>query len=369
MNRTRTLALTALGLGALTALAVPIAITASLHQASIPTEPPDAPEGGVAGVLFQDLDGDGSHDADERELPGWSVHLYGTGPLPLVTTTTDDRGAFVFPPVENLAAGTTSVRLRFAPVLEGPASDHVPDPTALSQSLTVDLGSSSTIPVASFRLCLTVVDCGDLDLPNLAPVLTSAGGDDFPPPTDTRLDTETQPGHTLLRFATSTANLGGLLHVVGGSAEGDVQEIRQLVYGPGVVLDRSAGEFTYHPEHHHVHVDDFVRYELVDEAGTVVAASGKVSFCLTDIHEVAVPERESDPGVFLDLPPLECGSAEQGINPGRADYYGRDLPDQWIDITGVPAGDYRVRFTVNPNGVLLESTLDDNVVEFPVSIP
>lgn len=370
MNRTRTLALVALGLGALTTVAVPLALTTSGgFRESIVTEPPEAPVGGIAGVLFQDLDGDGVRDPDERAVPNWDVRVYGTGPLPIQSTVTADDGTFVVPEIPNLAAGTTSVEVRFEPVLEGPAADHLPDPSALSRRATLELGSSAALAVASFRLCLTTEGCGALDLPNLVPLLTSAGGDDYPPPTDTRLDTETLPGRTLLRFATSTANLGGVLHVVGGSAHDDEQEIRQLVYGPGVLVDRTAGTFTYHPEHHHVHVDAFVRYELVDAEGDVVADSSKVSFCLTDIQQVDVPARDADPGVFLDLPPLECGSAEQGINPGRADYYGPDLPDQWIDVTDVAPGDYTLRFTVNPARLLLESDYGDNVVAFPVTLP
>lgn len=369
MNRTRTLALVALGLGALTIVAVPAAMTSAWQGGPVVAEPPEAPAGGVAGLLFQDDDGDGVRDPGERVLPDWEVRLYGTGPLPLQTGTTAEDGTFVFAEIENLAVGATSVEVRFAPVLEGPAAEHLPEPTALSQRVTVDLGASATVAVGSFRLCLTIDACGALDLPNLVPLLTSAGGDDYPPPTETRLDTETLPGRTLLRFATSTANLGGVLHVVGGPTRDDAQEIRQLVYGPGVAVDRSAGTFAYHPEHHHVHVDAFVRYELVDASGQIVADSSKVSFCLTDIQEVDAPARDTDPGVFLDLPPLECGAAEQGINPGRADYYGPDLPDQWIDVTDVAPGLYTLRLTVNPDRFLLESDYDDNVVGFPVTLP
>ncbi len=369
MNRTRTILLAGLAVGALALLAIPLALTQTLRPVEASVRPPDAPHSGVAGLLVQDTDGDGEPDPGERALPGWEVRLYGTGPLPLQETVTADDGTFVFPVVGNLAEGVTSVELRFVPVLEGPAGDHLPEDTALSQRTSVGIGTSTTIAVSSFRLCLSAPECGGLDLPNLVPLLTSSGGDDYPPPTETLIDTQTLPGRTLLRFATSTANLGGLLHVVGGPTTDDAQEVRQLVYGPGVVLDRSAGTFTYHPEHHHVHVDDFVRYELIDAQDAVVAQSGKVSFCLTDIQEVDAPARTDSAGVFLDLPPLECESVEQGINSGRADYYGRNLPDQWVDITGVPAGEYRLRFTVNPNGFLLESDLDDNVVEFAVTIP
>lgn len=347
--------------------AVVVGVNLTQLGATTPTPLPSVGPQGVAGLLFQDRNGDGVRNDGEHVLPGWSVRLYGTGPLALQTTVTADDGTFSFPQVENLAADVTSVDLRFEPVLEGPAADNLPSPSALSQSVTRSLGSSEAVAVESFRACVDLEGCPELELPNLVPILTSSGGEDYPPPTETRLDVTTNPGHVLLRFATSTANVGGLLHVVGGPTEGDTQEIRQFVYGPDVVLDQRAGSFVYHPEHHHVHVADFVRYELVDASGAVVASSAKVSFCLTDIQTIETSSALKQ-ALFLDLPPLECGATEQGINPGHADYYGPQLPDQWIDVTGIPAGDYRLRFTVNPDRALLESRYDDNSVEFPVTL-
>lgn len=37
---------------------------------------------------------------------------------------------------------------------------------------------------------------------------------------------------------------------------------------------------------------------------------------------------------------------------------------QWIDVTGVPAGDYQLRVTINPIGVLDETDLTDNTVVY-----
>ncbi len=90
-----------------------------------------------------------------------------------------------------------------------------------------------------------------------------------------------------------------------------------------------------------------------------------MSFCLTDLLAVDPPAR-ADGDVFLDLRPFDCGIYEQGINTGFADYYGADLPDQWIDVTGVPSGTYWVKLTVDPEGVLLESDKTNNVVYFAV---
>ena len=41
----------------------------------------------------------------------------------------------------------------------------------------------------------------------------------------------------------------------------------------------------------------------------------------------------------------ECG--DQGITSGWGDWYYKQLVGQWIDITGVPEGDYIVRVSIN----------------------
>ena len=45
------------------------------------------------------------------------------------------------------------------------------------------------------------------------------------------------------------------------------------------------------------------------------------------------------------------------------------LDCQWLDITGVPAGDYQISVTVNPNRAFEEVTLDNNTSTVPVTIP
>lgn len=323
---------------------------------------------GVAGFLFQDRDGDGQRGVGEPLLAGWEVRVHSTGPAALASTTTDADGVFSFPEIANLTPGETTVEVRVQPVLEGPAVAHLPDPTALTQTFTVALGDRRAVPVAAFTPCSSAQQCPGLQMPDLIPQLTSSGGDDYPVPTETRIDTTTEPGKVLLRFATSTANLGGLLHVTAGpvSPDGNTQVVQQRAYGSGNVLVHDAGWFVFHPEHHHFHLDQFESYELLSQdRQTVLRSSNKVSFCLTDVLPVDVPER-SDGHVFLDLQPFECGVAEQGINTGYADYYGADLPDQWIDVTGLVPGSYWIRLTVDPSGLLLESDETNNTAYFPV---
>ena len=47
----------------------------------------------------------------------------------------------------------------------------------------------------------------------------------------------------------------------------------------------------------------------------------------------------------------------------RADEYTSDLDGQWIDITGVPAGKYTLRNTINSDRILVETDYSDNTQE------
>jgi hypothetical protein len=362
-------------------LAVAVATTIVGFQVMQATRTYAAPDvkapkpGGVAGFVFADRDGDGKHDPDEPALDDWKVSAYSTGPLALTSVRSDATGVFRFSPIKYVTPGHDSVQLHVTPVMEGPA--ELPDgatASQLEQSFTAKLGSTIAIPVASFRLCPEVADCPGVKLPDLAPILTPTGHneDQYPAPTTTFVDTTEKPGRALLRLASSNANLGGLLHLVAEPVKplANGRAVQQRVYGDGAVYIREAGTFEYHPTHHHFHFGDFEKYELLAaDRKTVLRSGEKVSFCLTDIVPATgdgkAPKRAGGE-LFLNLPPLECNAKEQGINSGWTDYYGPQLPDQWIDVTDLPSGKYYVRITVNPEHRLLESDYTNNVAEFPV---
>ena len=60
----------------------------------------------------------------------------------------------------------------------------------------------------------------------------------------------------------------------------------------------------------------------------------------------------------------------QGITSGFGDWYYKQLAGQWIDITGVPEGDYIVRATINKAGTFDEgSNTYPNSVERTIHVP
>ena len=156
------------------------------------------------------------------------------------------------------------------------------------------------------------------------------------------------PGYRrLLRFDTVLMNRG----------DGDL-----------VIGDRSDPEnpyaqyFVFHACHGHYHLRDFSIYELLTPDGSVVIAGTKQGFCFEDSFKY------EDGGKSHGY---DCGY--QGITSGWGDWYYKQLVGQWIDITGVPEGEYIVRVSINTG--VSAPIFDEgenrypNVVEVRVRIP
>jgi hypothetical protein len=111
--------------------------------------------------------------------------------------------------------------------------------------------------------------------------------------------------------------------------------------GDLVVGDRSdpnnpyAKWFYFSPCHGHYHIRDFSIYELLTTDGKLVVAGTKQGFCMEDSFKYGGDKSNG----------YDCQN--QGITSGWGDWYYKQLAGQWIDITGVPEGDYIVRITIN----------------------
>lgn len=119
-----------------------------------------------------------------------------------------------------------------------------------------------------------------------------------------------------------------------------------------------AESFELSPCHNHYHLRGFSNYELLNTERTVVVTGHKQSFCLGDSLKYAAGNSKN----------YSCNS--QGITSGWAVWYNRKQTGQWIDITGVPEGDYIVRVTVNAAGTFDEGqNRYTNSVETSIHIP
>ncbi|HEU4710907.1 MAG TPA: lysyl oxidase family protein [Pyrinomonadaceae bacterium] len=116
--------------------------------------------------------------------------------------------------------------------------------------------------------------------------------------------------------------------------------------------------FEFAPCHGHFHIRDFSVYELLNTDRTVIIAAHKQGFCMEDSLKY---DGDKSNG-------YNC--AFQGITSGWGDWYFKQLTGQWIDITGVPEGDYIVRVSINTAGTFDEGTNKYvNSVETSIHIP
>ena len=119
--------------------------------------------------------------------------------------------------------------------------------------------------------------------------------------------------------------------------------------------------FEFSPCHGHYHFLGFAQFSLLDLQGNLVKQGKKLAYCMEDTVQVHV-----GPGVACEKG-FDCAS--QGIQRGWSDLYGNGLDCQWLDITGVPAGNYQLSATVNPKRQFEESSFDNNTTTVPVTIP
>lgn len=123
--------------------------------------------------------------------------------------------------------------------------------------------------------------------------------------------------------------------------------------------DAGAKGFFYAACHAHYHFDDFAQYSLKDDAGVAVVVGRKQAYCARDDQRVD--------GLARRTPQYDCNN--QGISSGWADIYGAALPCQWLDVTDVPPGDYRLEVEVNPRGIITENNYSNNRASVPIKLP
>jgi hypothetical protein len=172
------------------------------------------------------------------------------------------------------------------------------------------------------------------------------------------LEEPTEPGRTLLRVSTATPNIGtGPLELRGSSTTPGVYQ--RVFRVDGSYYDRFAGNFTFHPGHGHLHFDNWINLHLRsvltnNGVGDIIASGDKTSFSIFDLTRYSSPPGSPNSGVY-------SGGLVQGLSVGWADVYSANLPDQWIDVTDVPSGQYWLEAIVDPANNILESNESNNV--------
>ena len=186
---------------------------------------------------------------------------------------------------------------------------------------------------------------------------------------------ETSGGQTFLRFSNGVGNYGdGAVEVRGerSSTSDPMTAIQRVYLTGGGFTETTIGTFTYHPAHGHWHFDYFAKYELVGGSGAVVASNEKAGFCLLDVERIKPPlaGAPNQPAYSTcnqgNASALSIGP--QGISVGWTDIYRKYLENQYIDITGVPAGSYTLRVTADPLDKIDEANEGNNMTSVQVTI-
>jgi hypothetical protein len=189
---------------------------------------------------------------------------------------------------------------------------------------------------------------------------------------------------TCLRFDQIIANRGSgpaeiAYQVPTGSAPSEdvALPVSQRIHrSDGSFTDRPGGTVSYHAVHGHYHYSSFANALLwpSNRRGTrlgaaPVAAAHKVSFCMADIRIDAWGEKGDGPRTYYApdclFPQTSGGGIDeyrQGINNGWADVYDWYIPDQYIEVSGVPSGYYRLEFCADPFDELEEEDETNNCI-------
>jgi hypothetical protein len=187
------------------------------------------------------------------------------------------------------------------------------------------------------------------------------------PPTNLRLFRDAESGGIHLRFSNSIWNSGpGKLELIGNPNQArDQILVIQRIYGPDAdkFEQHEVGEFVFHDQHNHWHLEQFASYEIwsVDEGGTLetmIATGGKVSYCVMDVSlaengltEGVVPQNRSY---------AHCEDNQQGLSVGWVDTYKYFYPGQSVEVSSLEDGIYALVSTVDPLHLLIEENTHNN---------
>ena len=192
-------------------------------------------------------------------------------------------------------------------------------------------------------------------------------------------ETEEDGAQNCLRFDQIIANEGkGPLElgftIPPGSTEEHFDVVQKVYSSNGTVTSQPGGEVEFHPIHGHYHYSSFAISELWKSnrrgarLGTAPITNGqKVSFCIADIRVDAWAEKGDGPRTYMAPDCLFPASSDaegdhykQGLTNGWADVYDWYIPDQYLEVTGVPDGYYRLEFCADPNNDIEETDEDNN---------
>ncbi len=187
-------------------------------------------------------------------------------------------------------------------------------------------------------------------------------------PKDLRIQS-TADGRRLLRFSSIVVNVGaGRFEVRGQRPDTttSTMTVTQRIFddaGGSRYVPTPATMYFGGDGHNHWHVTNLEDFELVRlDNGKLVGTGAKHGFCFYDNYRYGAT---GDPYYLTTATPPACGRSSSlevfaGLSVGWGDIYRYTLPDQYIDITGLKSGRYRLISTADADDWFQESNDSNN---------
>ena len=198
-------------------------------------------------------------------------------------------------------------------------------------------------------------------------------------PTDIQIQT-TSSGARRLRMTTTIVNIGrGPFETRASrqSTSDPTLSVSQRIYNTagGTRVHATTEVARYAGDgHDHWHVQRVANYELYSPSGTgpVLRRDSKVGFCFfdTNLYRPSLPRSPSS-RQYLES---GCGTrsslfVKNGISVGWADKYPWNFAFQWIDVSGLPAGEYLLKISADPRRQFQELVEGNNCNWTRIRIP
>jgi hypothetical protein len=171
-----------------------------------------------------------------------------------------------------------------------------------------------------------------------------------------------------LRFDSVVVNVGpGAFDVYGGATDADgtrpVTQRLQDGAGGWLAVTTPARMFFAGDGHNHWHVRDLQDWTIarVNDPANVLRRGAKTGFCFWDNYDYTA----TAPIVYHPSTTSACmqagdGTVPMGLSAGWGDEYPSTIAFQYIDITGLPNGDYMVTLEADLSNEFVEQDEENN---------
>lgn len=187
----------------------------------------------------------------------------------------------------------------------------------------------------------------------------------------------TADGQKQLRFSATIVNVGAGTFELGASRPNQVSPfaVNQHVFasdGSTSIVPVDVDLVFGGDGHSHFHIRDLEVYELRRlDNGVKVGTGMKSGFCFFDTTAYRLSLPGAPQSSVYDS--SGCGHVDSldvtmGLSVGWGDRYPWSLPDQYIDVTALSNGKYRLLATADPLGLFTEGNYGNNLTWVDISL-